>query len=83
MLNKYEEAIQVLKQQVYIIPPLSIPGLSYFKDGEIIDTAKDSLPIKDEFEIEIRKEGDEDQQQNSQTITRRSSNLERLGSQNS
>lgn len=36
MLNRHKEAIKVLKRQVHVIPPLAIPGLSYFKDGEII-----------------------------------------------
>jgi tetratricopeptide (TPR) repeat protein len=36
ILNKHEEAINILKKQVHVIPPLEIPGLSYFKDGEII-----------------------------------------------
>lgn len=34
--QKYKEAIDVLKRQVHVIPPLSIPGLSYLKNGEIV-----------------------------------------------
>ena len=36
MLSRHQEAIEILKRQIHVIPPLSIPGLSYFKDGEII-----------------------------------------------
>lgn len=41
ILNKYEDAIKVLKKQVHVIPPLEIPGLSYFKDGEITHEEED------------------------------------------
>ena len=37
MNEKFEEAILILKKQVHIIPPLAIPGLSYLKDGAIIE----------------------------------------------
>lgn len=50
MLEMYEEAIEVLKRQVHIIPPLPIPGLSYFKNGEIVVSHSDE-DLEDPFEV--------------------------------
>mmetsp|Transcript_33377 Transcript_33377/g.32831 ORF Transcript_33377/g.32831 Transcript_33377/m.32831 type:complete len:270 (+) Transcript_33377:289-1098(+) len=45
MLGKHDEAIQVLKRQISVIPPLPIPGLSYFKDGEIVNIEESKNPF--------------------------------------
>lgn len=47
-IGKYDEAIQILKRQISVIPPLPIPGLSYFKDGEIVEEEEEN---KDPFAV--------------------------------
>lgn len=75
MLSKHQEAIEILKKQVHVIPPLSIPGLSYFKDGEIIVS-----DIKDNPFVQAYDENSQNSMNENDgiVIMRRSSSIQKL-----
>ena len=53
MSSRPQEAIDILKRQIYIIPPLSIPGLSYFKDGKIVIEEDDQDLFIEVFDLSM------------------------------
>ena len=75
MLSRHQEAIETLKKQVHVIPPLSIPGLSYFKDGEIIVSDIKDNPFVQAYDENSQHSGNEAE---GIVIMRRSSSISNL-----